>query len=292
MPAIFQRTFRVRNYECDAYGHLNNVNYVRYMQEAALDASAAVGWDVGRYQQIGHQWLIRETDIEYLLPLHYNEQVEVRTWVADFRRVQSRRMYEFRRPTDQQLVARATTNWVYLDNATLRPASIPAEMIAAFAPDGDVGQGKPDPFPQAPPPAPVVFQIRKRVEWRDIDTVGHVNNAAYFSYFEDVSTQVGRRFQWSMARMLQAGFAIVLRRLRVLYLQPALLDDEVDVACWLSGSKRATVTRHYTITRAADGAVLARGLGTLVCLDLQTMRPIRFPQALVDDFRDNMVTEP
>lgn len=291
MPASFQRTFRVRHYECDAYGHLNNVNYVRYMQEAALDASAAVGWDVERYQQIGHQWLIRETDIEYLLPLHYNEQVEVKTWVADFRRVQSRRMYEFRRPADQELIARASTNWVYLDTATMRPASIPAQMITAFAPDGDVGQGKPDPFPQPPAPAPVVFQIRKRVEWRDIDTVGHVNNAAYFSYFEDVSTQVGRRFQWSMARMLQAGFAIVLRRLRVLYLQPALLDDEVDVACWLSGSKRATVTRHYSITRSGDGALLARGLGTLVCLDLRTMRPIRFPQALVDDFRDNMVDE-
>lgn len=289
MPAVFRRKFRVRHYECDAYGHLNHVNYVRYMQETALDASAAVGWDVARYQAAGHQWLIRETDIEYLLPLHYNEEVEITTWVADFRRVQSRRMYEFRRITDGELIARATTNWVYLNSATQRPARIPPEMMTAFAPEGDVAAGEPDPFPEPPAPAPLVFSLRKRVEWRDIDTVGHVNNAAYFSYFEDVSTQVGRRFNWSMARMMEAGFAIVLRRLRVLYLQPALLDDEVDVACWLStGGKRATATRHYSITRAEDGALLARGRGTLVCLDLQTMRPIRFPQALVDDFRENM----
>ena len=35
--------FRVRQYECDAYGHLNNVNYVRYLQEAIVEAGAAAG---------------------------------------------------------------------------------------------------------------------------------------------------------------------------------------------------------------------------------------------------------
>lgn len=61
MPAIFKCIFRVRHYECDSYGHLNNVNYVRYMQETALDASAEVGWTTERYNEIGHQWLIRDT---------------------------------------------------------------------------------------------------------------------------------------------------------------------------------------------------------------------------------------
>ena len=43
MPLKHERLFRVRFYECDAYGHLNNSNYVRYMQETAFDASAAAG---------------------------------------------------------------------------------------------------------------------------------------------------------------------------------------------------------------------------------------------------------
>ena len=50
MPAaVHTATFRVRHYECDAYGHLNNANYARYMQEAAFDASAAVGYGKDRY---------------------------------------------------------------------------------------------------------------------------------------------------------------------------------------------------------------------------------------------------
>ena len=81
----------MRHYECDAYGHVNHANYLRYMQETAFDASAAVGYDVARYEAIGRQWLVRETDITYLRPLVYGDTVIVKTWVADFRRVRSRR---------------------------------------------------------------------------------------------------------------------------------------------------------------------------------------------------------
>ena len=65
----FRRVFRVRHYECDLYGHVNNANYVRYMQEAAFDASAAVGYDEARYHAMGTMWLVHSTDIEYLNPL-------------------------------------------------------------------------------------------------------------------------------------------------------------------------------------------------------------------------------
>jgi acyl-CoA thioester hydrolase len=75
MPLTHVRTFRVRHYECDAYGHLNYANYLRYMQEAAFDATAAAGYDLARYEAMGRRWLVRETDIEYLRPLRYGDSV-------------------------------------------------------------------------------------------------------------------------------------------------------------------------------------------------------------------------
>ena len=54
MPLTNTTKFRVRYVECDAYGHVNNANYLRYMQEAAFAASAAVGYDVRRYDEIGN----------------------------------------------------------------------------------------------------------------------------------------------------------------------------------------------------------------------------------------------
>ena len=75
--AVLERAFRVRASECDPYGHVNHANYLRYMQETAFDASATVGYDMARYAALGHQWLIRETDITYLRPLVYGDTVLV-----------------------------------------------------------------------------------------------------------------------------------------------------------------------------------------------------------------------
>src|SRR5512136_2963825 len=98
--------FRVRYVECDAYGHVNNANYLRYMQESAFDASAAVGYDVKRYDELGQYWLVRETEVEYVKPLKYGDEFEITTWVVDFRRVRSRRAYEFRLAGSAAIVAR------------------------------------------------------------------------------------------------------------------------------------------------------------------------------------------
>jgi acyl-CoA thioester hydrolase len=260
------------------------------MQEAALDASAAVGWDLARYQAIGQHWLIRETQIDYLQPFFYNDAVVIKTWADDFRRVRSRRVYEFRREGSEVLHARAETEWVYLDSTTGRPASIPPEMIADFAPEGiaETGEARAK-FPEAPPPPSEVFRLRKRVEWRDIDTEGHVNNAAYFSYLEDCSTQVGRHFGWSMQRNLDAGFVMVLRELRMVYLQPAKMDDDVEIACWLSDTRRVSALRHYLVTRVGDGETLAKGRSLWVCFDMAKQRPMKFPEDFARDFASNIV---
>jgi acyl-CoA thioesterase FadM len=45
---VYDRTFRVRYYECDAYGHVNNTHYLRYLQETALDAATMMGYDASQ----------------------------------------------------------------------------------------------------------------------------------------------------------------------------------------------------------------------------------------------------
>ena len=162
MPLIHKRTFRVRSYECDFNGHVNHANYLRYMQEAALDASAAVGYDEARYNALGHIWLIRETNIEYLHPLRFGDSVEVTTWVGDFRRVRSRRFYELRNTRKRR------TGGERIDRLGLHrarkwaPARVPPEMVAAFSPEGTPEEAeRRDPFPAAPPPPPGVFTMRR-----------------------------------------------------------------------------------------------------------------------------------
>ncbi len=294
MPATHYETFRVRYYECDAYGHLNNTNYLRWMQEAAFAASSAVGYDFARYNDLGHLWLVRETDIEYLAPLTYGDEVQVKTYVMDIRRFMSRRAYEFTLTRagsrTGQLVARASTDWAYLNSETLRPAAIPEAMQRAFFPEGVPAEGaRRERFPAPPPPPAGVFSISKRVEWRDIDTLWHVNNAMYLAYFEDAAIQVCDAHGWSMQRMSAEGFGILARRHRVDYRQPAQIGDELEVSTWFSDAHRSTAIRHYAIRRVSDGEVLVRSRSLYVWVDLKTGRPIRIPGRFLADFADNQV---
>ncbi len=289
MALVHERGFRVRQYECDAYGHVNHANYLRYMQETAFDASAAAGYDLDRYEQIRRAWLVRETDITYLQPLVYNDQVIVKTWVLDFRRVRSRRAYEMRHADSGKIVAQATTDWVFMNDETERPESIPQEMIDAFFPDGPPAEVPPrEKFPEAPPPPPGVFTMRRPVQWSVIDGRQHINNANYMIYFEDAGVQVCQAHGWPMTRMMEAGFGLVARRYQIEYRQPAVFGDELEIATWASEMKRATAVRHYTIRRAADGELLARAHVLWVWVDLKSGRPIRIPTEFRADFAANI----
>jgi acyl-CoA thioester hydrolase len=285
---FYERAFRVRLYECDAYGHVNHANYLRYMQEAAFDASAAVGYDFDRYRQLGQQWLIRETDITYLRPLAYGDTVVVRTWIADFRRVRSRRMYELRHAQSGELVATASTEWVFLDTASLRPATIPAEMIAAFwHPDATEGPRR-ESFPEAPQEPRGTFRMRRLVEWRDIDPAQHVNNANYMAYIEECNVQVAMAYGWPLSRLIEAGLAIVARRYRIEYREPAVMDDALEVSTFVSDVRRATAVRHYQIRRERDASLLARAYVLWVLIDLKTGQPRRIPAGFLESFRPNI----
>ena len=283
------RSFRVRFYECDAYGHVNNATYLRYMQEAAFDASAAAGYDLARYDALGRFWLIRETDIEYLLPLRYGDSVDVITWLEDFRRVRSRRVYEFRQHGGGALVARAATDWVYINGGTGKPATISRELMEAFVPDGAPPLAPPRAkFPDPPAPPSGVFVVQRRVAWQDIDSAGHVNNAVYLAYAEDAGVRIAAARGWPMTRMMQQGFGIIARRHQIEYREPGVLDDELEVSTWLGDVKRATAMRYYAIRRVSDGALLARVQTLWVWVDLATRRPMRVPAQFMDSFADNI----
>jgi acyl-CoA thioester hydrolase len=289
MPLTLVRTFRVRYHECDALGRVHHANYLRYMQEAAFDASAAAGYDMARYTAMGCHWLIRETNLKVLAALRYGDSVQVKTWVADFRRVRSRRAYELRLTGSDELVAQAYTDWVFLDQNTGRPVAIPEEMVAAFYPEGLPDSVPPrEHLPDAPPPPPGVFCTRRRVDWRDLDAVGHVNNAVYLAYVEDSAVQAAAAHGWSPQHLAAEGLSIQARQHRIEYRQPAMLNDELEIATWLSDVKPSSLVRHYTLTRMQDGALVSQARTLWGIGDLASGAVLPMPDALLADLAPNV----
>jgi len=289
MPLTHTRTFRVRHYECDAYGHLTSVNYVRYMQEAAFDASAVVGYDLPRYDAMGRLWLVRETEIDYLSQVYYGDSVDVTTWVMDMRKVRSRRAYEIRHSGNGKLVAKASTDWAFLETATGRPAAIPDDMMQVFFETGTPDDPPPrQRFAPMPPAPPEVFTQQRRVEWRDLDPGRHVNNAVYVAYLEECGVVVDNAYGWTEARFRDLGVEIFTRRHSIEYQAQAVLDDDLEISTWLSDVRETSATRHYTMIRVSDGAPIARAHSVYVWVDAETGRPTPIPKEQLADMAGNI----
>ncbi len=289
MPLTTELLQRVNYHECDVNQMVRDACYLRYMQEAAFDASAAAGYWDEQYQAMRRVWLIHESAVEFVTPLRFGDHVRVRTWVADFRRVRSRRAYELRRAADDVLVARAHTDWVFLDLDTGRPATIPDEVIAAFFPGDRPGEAlERERFPAAPPPPPGVFTLRQRVQWRDLDSVGHVNNAAYGDAIENAAREAIAGCGWPARRMAAEGFDIAARQLRIEYRHQAAPGDELVISTWLSELTEDGAVRHTTVARGSDGELLAQAWAHWGCVDTKTRSAIPVPPALAVALRRDL----
>jgi acyl-CoA thioester hydrolase len=105
------------------------VIYVQWMQDAAIRHPESIP----EYRQPDNTgWFAREHRIEYLAPAHLGDEIEVRTWIADSKRVRAQRKYEFVRKADGRVIVRGETQWIFVDLTIGRPIPIPAEIQALF----------------------------------------------------------------------------------------------------------------------------------------------------------------
>lgn len=133
---IYTRSFSIPASAIDENGHVNNVAYVQWMQEIAVEHYSSIGGVTAQGQDA--TWVVREHRIEYLMPAFANEEIEIRTWVENMRRVRSLRKYEFVRKSDGRVLVKGETDWVFVDVRTGTPRAIPEKVSRVF----DLPQGK------------------------------------------------------------------------------------------------------------------------------------------------------
>lgn len=132
MPAIFEFRHTVQPSEIDGQGHVNNIEYLRWMQDAAVEHSAIQGWTTERYLEFGAVFVVRSHQIEYLQPAFAGDEIKVVTWVNNFDRFTSLRKYQVVRERDNLLLASAATNWAFISWPRRLPKRFPSELVEAF----------------------------------------------------------------------------------------------------------------------------------------------------------------
>lgn len=131
MPAIYEYSRDVCEDDIDGQDHVNNLVYLKWMQDAAIAHSSAQGWPPKRYQEIGAGWVVRSHSITYLQPAFLGDRITVKTWVANFKKIQSLRKYKIVRD-DDVVLAVAETNWAFVGREHHVPRRVPPELANAF----------------------------------------------------------------------------------------------------------------------------------------------------------------
>jgi acyl-CoA thioester hydrolase len=130
VSSVYTKSFLIPRSSIDENGHVNNVAYVQWMQDIAVEHYSSIGGVLA--QGPDATWVVREHKIEYLLPAFAGEEIEIRTWVENVRHVRSLRKYEFVRKSDGKVLVRGDTDWVFVDLKTGRPLPIPEEVSRVF----------------------------------------------------------------------------------------------------------------------------------------------------------------
>jgi len=132
MPRIFEYRHTVLDDEIDGQGHVNNLNYIKWMLHAAVEHSGQQGWPSARYLEQNMGWVARTHFIEYLRPAFAGEDVVVKTWISNFKKVTSLRKYKIIREADNQVLTVAETNWAFVGLKRRMARRIPAEVAESF----------------------------------------------------------------------------------------------------------------------------------------------------------------
>jgi acyl-CoA thioester hydrolase len=130
VSTIYSKTIVIPSSAIDENGHVNNVAYVQWMQDIAVEHYSSIGGISAQGPEA--TWVVREHKIEYRLPAFAGEEIEVRTWVENIWRVRSLRKYEFLRKSDGRILVRGETDWVFVDLKSSTPRPIPPEVAEVF----------------------------------------------------------------------------------------------------------------------------------------------------------------
>lgn len=140
-PTVYRTRWRVRVYELDANGHVNNAVYLNYAEQVAMEHAEALGMGRAWTQQHAATWVVRRHEILFRQPAAYGDELELTTRLASLKGASGVRHTTIVRTSDHQSLAEVTTQWVWVRLSDNRPTRLPPQARAVLLKlgTGDVG---------------------------------------------------------------------------------------------------------------------------------------------------------
>jgi acyl-CoA thioester hydrolase len=125
----FRHPLQIISADIDTLGHVNNVVYLRWVQEAA-----EAHWNslTSKSERTELAWVVIRHEIDYYQSTKITDELFALTWVESSDGVKSIRMVEIFNQAEK-LLAKARTTWCLIDAKTQRPKRISEEIKTLFA---------------------------------------------------------------------------------------------------------------------------------------------------------------
>ena len=123
----FSHELLVKQSDIDEQGHVNNVAYVKWIQDVAVAHWFSATTETERQKYV---WMVTRHEIDYKKQAFETEEITVETWVGEPTRISWERFTEIRRGED--LLVKARSVWCLIDRETLKPTRITAELKELF----------------------------------------------------------------------------------------------------------------------------------------------------------------
>jgi acyl-CoA thioester hydrolase len=119
-----------------------------------------------------------------------------------------------------------------------------------------------------------------QIRFKDIDKLGHVNNANHITYFELARVDYFAAFEKDDIKIDWVNEGVILAKIEMEYKQPILLEDAVFVYTWVSKIGTKSFDMSCSIIKVENGMEieLAKGLATIVCFNYKTNETILIPE--------------
>lgn len=132
-PLEYSDSWRVRQYEVDAYGHVNNAVYLNYAEEMAARHAESSGFGAAWAGAHGVSWVIRRNEVDYHAPARFGDELALTVKVEAVKGTRGQRRTTIRRVSDGRLLAEVFTEWVWVRSSDGRPAPVPEELVQLSA---------------------------------------------------------------------------------------------------------------------------------------------------------------
>ena len=120
--------------DIDQLGHVNNVVYLRWVQDAATAHWYAIASDA---EKRAFLWVVARHEIDYKRQAFLGDKIVARTWVGGMSGRAFERNTELVRQVDGKVLAKALTFWRPIDATTKKPTEVTEDVKTKFSMPGE-----------------------------------------------------------------------------------------------------------------------------------------------------------